>query len=69
MATNLSYASPPADATFAHLVSPGNVGALVGQVLTGVKIWQIVLTLFLGLVIYDQSKADSRAWRVDFETC
>ncbi|KAF2101433.1 cytochrome P450 61 [Rhizodiscina lignyota] len=54
MAADFSYASPTADATSAPLVFTGTLGGLIGQVLTGVQIWHIIVTLILGLVVYDQ---------------
>lgn len=56
MAANFSYASPTADAVVAPLVFTGSLSALIGQILTGVKIWHIFITLILGLVAYDQSE-------------
>jgi hypothetical protein len=54
MAANASFASPVADATFGRIpelpLLDGVLATIYG--LTG---WQIALTIFLGLVAYDQS--------------
>lgn len=54
MAANYSYASPSADAAAAHLIYNGNISNLIAQYLNGVTAWQVILSLFLGLVLYDQ---------------
>lgn len=48
-----AFASPVADASFASFVENPFVDNII-QTLGGLSAWQIALTLFLGLVVYDQ---------------
>jgi hypothetical protein len=52
MAANVSYASPTADAQYAlrYVESSG----ILNRLTQGWSAWSVVLTLFLGLVLYDQ---------------
>ncbi len=48
-----AFASPVADASFASFVENPFVDNII-QTLGGLSGWQIALTIFLGLVVYDQ---------------
>jgi C-22 sterol desaturase len=54
-ASNVTFASPLADAKYAQIVGHPQIDGLLGKLgeLSG---WQIVITLLLVLVAYDQSK-------------
>ena len=47
-----AFASPRADAAFA----PEAVGGVVATVLDGLSLWTVLMTIFVGAVIYDQCK-------------
>lgn len=52
MATNASFISPLADAKFpAH---SDVLGGVLGGIVDSLNGWTVALTLFLGLVLYDQ---------------
>jgi C-22 sterol desaturase len=54
-ASNVTFASPLADAKYAQIVGHPQIDGLLGKLgeLSG---WQIAITLLLVLVAYDQSK-------------
>lgn len=52
MATNASYASPTADAQFP--LQPLAVAGVLSRLTQNISGWTIALSLFLGLVLYDQ---------------
>jgi C-22 sterol desaturase len=54
-ASNVSFASPLADAKYAQIVGHPQIDGLLGRLgeLSG---WQIAVTLLLVLIAYDQSK-------------
>jgi C-22 sterol desaturase len=60
MAANASFVSPTADAKVAHTVA-FNANGVLSKVLDNVSGWQLVLTLLLVLVAYDQCTFQSRA--------
>ena len=52
MATNVSFASPLADASYP--VHRAAASGIIGRVADSLNGWTLLLTMFLGLVIYDQ---------------
>lgn len=51
-----SFASPSADATFSpQLFAPAGI---VASILDGLTVWKLLLSLFVGAVIYDQCECD-----------
>jgi C-22 sterol desaturase len=51
-----SFVSPSADATISpQLFAPAG---LVASILDGFTVWKLILTLFVGAIIYDQCKSD-----------
>ncbi|KAF2137162.1 uncharacterized protein K452DRAFT_236404 [Aplosporella prunicola CBS 121167] len=55
-AVNATFASPTADAQYAPELTPQAINGLVSRLFTGISGWQIVVTLFAMLVVYDQVK-------------
>lgn len=56
-ASNITYASPVADAAFARVTMASE--GLVNRLLSNLNGWTLALTIFLGLVAYDQSTSDA----------
>jgi sterol 22-desaturase len=56
---NASFTSPLAQASFSKFTSPSVLDGLFST-LTGLSAWTIALTVFLGLVLYDQCNDNSR---------
>ena len=54
-AANASYASPLADAKVAQIVGHPQIDGLIAQI-SQLSPWTLVLTILLGLVVYDQCK-------------
>lgn len=54
MAANVQYASPTADAQYAHKLGDLSVNGILNTVVERANGWSIALTLFLVLVAYDQ---------------
>lgn len=54
-ASNVTFASPLADAKYAQIVGHPQIDGLLGK-LSELSGWQIAITLLLVLVAYDQSK-------------
>jgi C-22 sterol desaturase len=54
MVANASFVSPTADATVAHTIAAFNANGVLSRVLNNLSGWQLVLTLILSLVAYDQ---------------
>ena len=52
---NVSFTSPLAQASFAKFASPSVLDEVFSTI-TGLSGWTIALTVFLGLVLYDQCK-------------
>jgi hypothetical protein len=52
MALNASYASPTADAQYA--LRQVEFSGILSRLTQGWSAWSIALTLFMGLVLYDQ---------------
>jgi sterol 22-desaturase len=52
---NASFISPLVQASFAKLASPSVLDDVFSTI-TGLSGWTIALTVFLGLVLYDQCK-------------
>jgi sterol 22-desaturase len=56
---NVSFTSPLAQATFARFPDPSVLDGVL-SVVTSLSGWTIALTVFLGLVLYDQCKYNPR---------
>lgn len=56
MAANASFVSPTADAKVAHTIAAFNANGVLSKVMNNVTGWQLVLTVMLLLVAYDQFK-------------
>lgn len=54
---NVSFTSPLAQATFAKFSDPSVLDGVL-SIVTGLSGWAIALTVFLGLVLYDQCEYD-----------
>jgi len=54
MTADASFASPLADAQYP--LAPTAIGGLISSLTHGISGWTVALTLFLGLVLYDQYK-------------
>ena len=52
---NLTLSSPMAEASYAFIAENPILGKAISTV-SGLSLWQILLTIFLGLVAYDQRK-------------
>jgi C-22 sterol desaturase len=52
---NASFYSPLAQATYHKIADYGAVEGVISTI-SGLSVWSIVVTLFLGAVLYDQSK-------------
>jgi C-22 sterol desaturase len=55
MAKNASFTSPLADAKLAQFVGHPQIDGLLARA-SELSAWTVVLTIFLGLVAYDQCK-------------
>ena len=63
---NSSFVSPLADAQYAAKAPFLNDG-LLSHVVQSVTVWNSLVTLFLGLVVYDQCKLSCRAPRIQMK--
>jgi len=54
MAANASFVSPTADAKVAHTIAAFNASGVLSKMLNNLSGWQLVLTVILSLVAYDQ---------------
>jgi sterol 22-desaturase len=52
MAVNGSFFSPLADAQYP--IDPSALSGIIGSIVDGLNGWTVAITLFLGLVLYDQ---------------
>ena len=54
MAANASFVSPTADAKVAHTIAAFDASGVLSKMLNNLSGWQLVLTVILSLVAYDQ---------------